>query len=330
MAAVRQAVWTVVAAPSTSEPMAAKIPIAAIPLVANHLLGIGCMCVAVAIFAVQDAASKLSTVTYGLPVLEVVAMRFIVNVVLNVIYYGPRRVPALLRSRRPGLQLVRGGVMSLATLCNYTALQYLRLDQTVTITFLTPLLVALMAGPMLGEWVGWRRMVAIIVGFLGVLLVFRPDLGGIHWAALLSVAGALVYALYIIATRYLAPIDDAVVMQFYTPLGGLLMFGPLIFLAWETPHGWMAWAALLSGGLWGLISHWFLILAHRRAPAPVVAPFIYTEIFWMVALGAVLFGDWPDRWTLAGTTIVIASGLYLLYRETVQARQERSNPSVTA
>jgi drug/metabolite transporter (DMT)-like permease len=330
MAAVRRSVWTTATAPSTPGPMVAKIPTTASPLVANHLVGIGCMCVAVAFFAVQDAASKLSTVTYGLPVLEVVAMRFIVNVVLNLLYFGPNRVPALLASRRPWIQLARGAVMSLSTLLNYTALQYLRLDQTVTITFLTPLLVALLAGPLLGEWVGWRRMVAIIVGFLGVLFVFRPDLGGIHWAAILSVVATLSYALYIIATRYLAPIDDAAVMQFYTPLGGLLLFGPSILLVWETPQGWMAWAAILSGGLWGLISHWFLILAHRRAPAPVVAPFIYTQIVWMVALGAILFVSWPDAWTLAGAAIVIASGLYLLYRETVRARQERSERATSA
>lgn len=299
-----------------------KTPVS--PLVANHLVGIGFMCVAVAIFAVQDAASKTSTVTYALPVLQVVAIRFIVNVALNVLYYGPRQVPALLASHRPWLQLVRGGVMSLSTLCNYTALQYLRLDQTITITFLTPLLVALLAGPMLGEWIGWRRMVAIVVGFLGVLLVFRPDIGGIHGVAFLSVAATFVYALYIIATRYLAPLDSMTVMQFYTPLGGLLMFGPTIFFVWETPQTWMAWAVLLSGGLWGTISHWFLIQAHRRAPASIVAPFIYTQIVWMVALGALLFGDWPDGWTLAGAAIVIGSGLYLFYRETVRARQTRS------
>lgn len=290
---------------------------------AHHLLGIGAMCVAVAIFALQDAASKSATVTFGLPVLQVVAVRFIVNAALNAVYFG-RRIPSLLASQRPGLQLVRGMIMSFSTLLNYTALQHLRLDQTVTITFMTPLLVALLAGPMLSEWVGWRRMVAIIVGFLGVLLVFRPDLGGIHWTALLSVLAAVCYSLYIIATRYLAPVDSAAVMQFYTPLGGLLMFGPLVFFFWETPASLWGWVALISGGVWGTLSHWFLILAHRRAPASIVAPFIYTEIVWMIALGALLFGQWPDGWTLAGAAIVIGSGLYLLYRETVRARERRS------
>lgn len=294
---------------------------------ANHLVGIGCMCVAVAIFAIQDTASKASTVLFGLPVLQVVAVRFIVNVALNTLYYGPRRVPALLASARPGLQLLRGAVMSLSTLLNYTALQYLRLDQTVTITFLTPLLVALLAGPILGEWVGWRRMVAIIIGFLGVLLVFRPDLGGIHWAAILSIAATVSYALYIIATRYLAPVDSAAVMQFYTPLGGLLLFGPLVLFFWETPVSAWGWVALLSGGVWGTLSHWFLILAHRKAPASIVAPFIYTEIVWMIALGALLFGQWPDHWTLAGAAVVIGSGLYLLYREAVRSREQRSDAS---
>ncbi|MEZ5925025.1 MAG: DMT family transporter [Hyphomicrobiaceae bacterium] len=294
------------------------------PSETGAMAGIAYMCIAVAIFAIQDATSKVSTVIYGLPVLQVVAMRFIVNAGLNTLYFGPRRIPALLRSARPGLQIGRGMIMSLSTLLNFTALLYLRLDQTMTITFLTPLLVALLAGPMLGEWVGWRRMLAIIVGFLGVLLVIRPDIGGIHWAVIPSIGATVAYALYIIATRYMAPLDSAEVMQFYTPLGGLLLFGPMVFFVWQTPTNWLQWLALLSVGFWGALSHWFLILAHRRAPASVVAPFIYTEIVWMILLGAALFADMPDGWTLAGAAIVIGSGLYLLYRETVRARQEKS------
>jgi drug/metabolite transporter (DMT)-like permease len=282
------------------------------------------MCVAVAIFAVQDTTSKAATVIFGLPVLQVVAMRFIVNVVINALYLGPHNVPKLLRSARPGMQLLRGGVMSLSTLLNFTALKYLRMDQTIAITFLTPLLVALLAGPLLGEWVGWRRMVAIVVGFLGVAIVVRPDIGFVHWAMLLSIAATFCYALYNIATRYMAPLDSAAVMQFYTPLGGLILFGPTVFFVWETPQSFAAWSILIACGLLGSVSHWFLILAHRLAPASLVAPFVYTEIVWIVALGALIFGDWPDAWTLAGATIVIASGLYLLYRETVRARQQRS------
>jgi drug/metabolite transporter (DMT)-like permease len=222
------------------------------------------------------------------------------------------------------MQLLRGGVMSLSTLLNFTALKYLRMDQTIAITFLTPLLVALLAGPLLGEWVGWRRMVAIVVGFLGVAIVVRPDIGFVHWAMLLSIAATFCYALYNIATRYMAPLDSAAVMQFYTPLGGLILFGPTVFFVWETPQSFAAWSILIACGLLGSVSHWFLILAHRLAPASLVAPFVYTEIVWIVALGALIFGDWPDAWTLAGATIVIASGLYLLYRETVRARQQRS------
>lgn len=302
----------------------------AVPLVSNPLLGIGWMCVAVAVFAVQDTTSKASTTIFALPVLQVVAMRFIVNAVINALYLGPHNLPKLLRSARPGMQLLRGGVMSLSTLLNFTALQYLRMDQTIAITFLTPLLVALLAGPLLGEWVGWRRMMAIVVGFVGVAIVVRPDIGGVHWAMSLSIAATLCYALYNIATRYMAPFDSAAVMQFYTPLGGLLLFGPTVFFVWETPASLGAWLVLIACGVLGSISHWFLILAHRLAPASLVAPFVYTEIVWIVALGALIFGDWPDVWTLTGAAIVIASGLYLLYREMVRARQRRSETAMGA
>lgn len=300
------------------------------PLVSNPLRGIGWMCVAVAIFAVQDTTSKSATVIFGLPVLQVVAMRFIVNTVFNIIYLGPQNLPKLMRSARPGMQLLRGGVMSLSTLLNFTALKYLRMDQTIAITFLTPLLVALLAGPLLGEWVGWRRMVAIVVGFLGVAIVVRPDIGFVHWAMLLSIAATFCYALYNIATRYMAPLDSAAVMQFYTPLGGTLLFGPAIFFVWETPTTLGGWAILIACGLLGSVSHWFLILAHRLAPASLVAPFVYTEIVWIIALGVVIFGDWPDVWTLTGAGIVIASGLYLLYREMVRARERRSEMATGA
>lgn len=311
------------------QPMTSPRPEAP-PLVSNPLRGIGWMCVAVAVFAVQDTTSKSATVIFGLPVLQVVAMRFIVNAVINAIYLGPHNVPKLLRSARPGMQLFRGGVMSLSTLLNFTALKYLRMDQTIAITFLTPLLVALLAGPLLGEWVGWRRMVAIVVGFIGVTIVVRPDIGGVHWAMSLSIAATLCYALYNITTRYMAPLDSAAVMQFYTPLGGTLLFGPTIFFVWETPQSLGAWLILIACGMLGSLSHWFLILAHRLAPASLVAPFVYTEIVWIVALGVLIFRDWPDRWTMTGAAIVIASGLYLFYREMVRARQRKSEMAAAA
>jgi drug/metabolite transporter (DMT)-like permease len=220
----------------------------------------------------------------------------------------------LLRTRRPWLQAARSLTLVISTALNFVALQYLQLDQTISILFVTPLLVALFAGPLLGERIGPQRLAAIAVGFIGVLIVTRPGLG-MHPAALLSVAGAVCYAFYGIWTRMLAAADSSSTTMFYSGLAGVVLLTPALPLIWRTPPSWAVVAGMVAVGAFGALGHWLLILAHARAPAAVLAPFIYTQLLWMIILGYVFFGDVPDRWTLIGGAIVTASGLYLLYRE---------------
>jgi drug/metabolite transporter (DMT)-like permease len=209
-------------------------------------------------------------------------------------------------------------LMIVTTGFNFLALRYLQLDQTITIFFLTPLLVAALAGPLLGEWVGWHRMLAILAGFAGVLVVMHPGIGTVHWAMLLALIATLGYAFYNLATRYLAAFDPASVTQTYTPLAGVLLLAPFAVGVWHWPDGAGQWLLLASLGFWGGLGHWLLILAHRSAPAAVLAPFIYLGLIWMSAAGFLVFGDVPTEWTLAGAAIVILSGLYLLARERKQ------------
>ena len=124
------------------------------------------------------------------------------------------------------LQVFRSVLMIVTTGFNFLALQYLQLDQTITIFFLTPLVVALLAGPLLGEWVGWHRMLAIIAGFLGVLLVMHPGIGTVHWAMLLVLIATRGLRALQLATRYLAAFDPAEVTQTYTPLAGVILLAP--------------------------------------------------------------------------------------------------------
>jgi drug/metabolite transporter (DMT)-like permease len=205
--------------------------------------------------------------------------------------------------------------MVVTTGLNFVALKYLQLDQNITIFFLTPLLVAALAGPLLNEWVGWHRMLAIIAGFLGVLLVMHPGIGTVHWAMFIALGAMLGYALYNIATRYLAAFDPAAVTQTYSPLAGVILLAPPALAEWHWPTEPLQLLMLASLGFWGGLGHWFLILAHRGAPAPVLAPFIYVGLIWMSALGFLVFGDVPTLWTLSGAAVVILSGLYLLARE---------------
>jgi drug/metabolite transporter (DMT)-like permease len=217
--------------------------------------------------------------------------------------------------------------MVVTTAFNFIALRYLQLDQTVTIFFLTPLLVAALAGPLLHEWVGWHRMLAIVAGFFGVLLVMHPGIGTVHWAMLLALVATFGYALYNLATRYLAAFDPPSVTQTYTPLAGVLILAPFALGAWHWPQGAGQWVLLASLGFWGGLGHWLLILAHRSAPAPVLAPFIYLGLIWMSAAGFLVFGDLPTLWTLSGAAVVILSGLYLLARERKQLGEAKGGPA---
>ena len=213
------------------------------------------------------------------------------------------------------MQVLRGLFMLGATTCNFIALQYLQLAETMSIFFATPFVVALAAGPLLGEWVGPRRLAAIAFGFLGVLVVMRPVVGGLPWQAIFSVFAMLSYAGYSITTRILAPTEKSATAQFYAAATGTIAYLPFVFAFWETPQTILHGFLLVLTGIIGFSGHQFMIAAHRYAPAAILSPFIYTELIWMIALGFIVFGDVPTQWTLLGAGIVIISGLYLIWRE---------------
>lgn len=266
-------------------------------------------------FSMLDATVKYLAAETDLPMAEITWVRFFVHALLTLIILGPAAVPRLVKARKPLQQWMRSGFMLSATMFNFVAVTHLRLDQTATIFFLTPLVIAALAGPILNEWVGWRRLLAILTGFFGIVIVMRPGFGWIHWAVLFSFGATLSYSLYSIATRYLSAHDDAQVTQFYTPLAGMIALAPFAYAEWVWPSGALTWALFIWLGVSGALGHWLLIQAYRFASAPVLAPFIYVNLLWMTSLGYLVFGDIPDLATVAGGAIVIGSGLYLLYRE---------------
>ncbi len=283
----------------------------------QRLIAIGLMSGALFCFACLDASVKW--LSGHVDPLQIVWARYMGSVVIVSIFVNQYTSPGVSRTMRPWLQVFRSLLLLGSTILNFFALKYLQLAETVSIQFITPFLVALLAGPILGEWVGPRRMIAIGIGFLGVLIVTRPGFGGLHPAAFLSVASAVCYALYGISTRLLAATDSSRTTMFYSGLAGVAIMTPIVPFVWVAPQSTLVWILLLAVGFWGAFGHWLLILAHARAPAPVLAPFIYGQLLWMLLLGYIVFGDFPDRWTLIGAGVVIASGLYLLYRE--QARR---------
>lgn len=281
----------------------------------SRLKAIGLMCVAIALFAGLDTTAKYVVTVLGLPLFQVVWMRFVVHGLMNLVVMGPVTFTRSLRSVMPGLQLLRGVFLFASTAFNFAALRHLQLDQSATIFFLTPFLVAVLAGPLLGEWIGWRRLIAVLVGFSGVILVLRPGFGGIHWAVIFSFLATASYAFYTISTRYLARYDPSFVTQVWSPIAGIFAMAPLAIPVWVWPADIGAWALLASLGIWGGCGHYLLILAHRRAPAPLLAPFTYISLIFQVALGWLVFHDVPSAWTAAGGAVIVGSGLYLLHRE---------------
>jgi len=291
----------------------------------QRLTGIALMTGAVACFACIDTSAKF--LNRHVDIVQVVWARFAVAFALGFIFYNPWTRPGLVHTLRPWLQLGRSALLITCTVLNVIALKYLQLDQTVSILFATPLMVALFAGPMLGEWVGPRRWVAIGVGFLGVLVVTRPGLGGIHPAAALSFIGTVLYAIYSITTRVLSRSDSTETTLFYSNIVGVLATSIILPYHWTTPRDIFVVLAMFCIGAFGAFGHFLLIAAHRLAPASVLAPFIYSELVWMILLGYLAFNDVPNQWTLIGAAIVIASGFYLLYHERrVRGRSDRTNP----
>jgi drug/metabolite transporter (DMT)-like permease len=284
------------------------------------LRAIGLMCLAWALFACLDTTAKYLGTFTDLPASQVIWMRFLGQFLAMIAVLGLLAVPSLLRARKPAMQLLRSLLLLGSTAFNFLALRHLRLDQTTTIGFLTPMTVALLAGPFLGEWIGWRRTIAIAVGFAGVLLAIRPGLTGVHPAVLLALGGMASYAVFSIITRYLAPYDRAEVTLFYSLLAGSFMVAPFALAEWVWPAGGRAWLLLLSMGAYGGLGHYLFILAHRYAPASTIAPFLYITLLTHSTAGYLVFGQVPDAWTLAGAAIVILSGLYLFQRERATAR----------
>ncbi|WP_246742802.1 DMT family transporter [Rhodomicrobium vannielii] len=281
----------------------------------RRLVGIGFMLTAVSFFAFLDTSAKFLGTIEHIPVVEIIWVRFLMNAVLIVVMLGPRGVMRAAPSKKPGQQILRSALLLATTAFNFAALQFLQLDQTSTIYFLAPFFVAALAGPLLGEWVGWHRLAAICVGFTGIIFVTKPGFGGIHWAVALALGSVFCHSLYSLWTRYLARFDAPRTTLVYTPLAGAVIMAPVALWNWQMPPDALAWGILLSMGLLGGMGHWFLILAHDRAPAPVIAPFTYINLLLVTCLGYLVFGDVPDIWTLVGAAIIVASGIYLLFRE---------------
>ena len=264
-------------------------------------------------FAVLDASAKW--LVQGLPVVEVVWLRFATHFVLMLALLAPLHGRALFRMHSPRLHLLRSAMLASMTGLNFWALQYLQLAETGAIQFSVPILIALLSAWWLHERLDARRWVAVVLGFVGVLLVIRPGSQAFHPAILLAVGNAVLYAAFNLLTRRMAATESPEAMQLLSAAGAALVLAPLALLQWQAPPDALSWGLIGLCGLMGGLGHLAVAMAHRYASAAVLGPFLYQQILYMALWGWLVFSQVPDAFVVAGSLVVVLSGLYLLWME---------------
>ena len=279
----------------------------------HRRIGIALVTVTTLMFATLDASAKWLVVS--LPVMQVVWMRFLTHSLFSIAAFAPSVKGDLLRWRHPRLQLLRGLMLAGMTGLNFWALQYLQLAETGAMQFSVPILIALLSAWWLGERLDARRWLAIAAGFAGVLVIIRPGSQGFHPAILLSALNAVLYALFNMMTRHLASSENPATTQLTSAVVATLVLTPIALWQWKNPDTLLEWCVMALAGLCGGIGHYCVAVAHRYASATVLGPFLYQQILYMTLLGWLVFGQVPDLSVVLGAVVVVASGLYLLWRE---------------
>jgi drug/metabolite transporter (DMT)-like permease len=262
-----------------------------------------------------DVSAKwLSTV--GIPTTEIMFARYGIHVGLLVLLVLPVRGWNLFRTGSWKLEVARGLCLLGSTAGNFLAMRYLPLTVTGALLFTMPLMVCALSGPMLGETVGWRRWLAITVGFVGILVIIRPGTEAFHPAALLSLFAALSGAVFGIFTRKLAGVDGAMTQQVYAGGIALVAITPFALTGgWVWPGDAISRVAFFTLGTAGVLGHLLISVAHRYATPATLAPFNYLQLLYLALASWVIFNQPPDNWFFVGATIIIGSGLYIWLRE---------------
>jgi drug/metabolite transporter (DMT)-like permease len=289
------------------------------PVEERRLLGIGLVLFAFLVFTWIDGSAKWLGLA-GLPVMQIVFMRYAGSLVIVAATTLPQQGPSVLRSANFGLEVLRALALLGSSVCNLTAVQYLPLTVTSSISFTMPLILCALSVPLLGEQVGWRRWTAIGIGFVGILIIVQPGTNAFHPAALLCVASAFFSSMYFLLTRRLAGVDSTATQQFYGNVIATVILLPFALANWVWPTNPVDWAVFGFIGLVGYGGHQFSTIAHRYAPASTLAPFAYSQIIFMTAISWLIFKQPPDIWLYIGAPIVIGSGLYIWQRERTLAR----------
>lgn len=301
----------------------------------NLVRGVGLILLSSLLFVAMNTIVKLESV--HLPVTEIGFFRQIVSLLPIGLVMSRQGGVAMLRTRRPFGHLFRGATGNLAMVPYILSLAWLPLADATTLTFASPLFVTALSVPLLGEAVGLHRWVAVLVGFVGVIIMTHPSLAwfasgtalGAGAGAGMGVLAAFLSALMMITIRQLGRTEAPVTTVFYFALIGCVIFGSTLPFVWVLPTGG-EWGGLAAIGLIGGASQLVMTHAYRNAPAAALAPFTYSSILWGTMFGYLIWAELPGRRMLAGALVVIASGLYIVYRETRRRARPNAAEAVAA
>ena len=282
------------------------------PKVQDPRLGIFLLCSGVAFFGVGEACVKILAADYH--ILQVVWARYVFHALVFLAIFSRSGIISQMKTSRPLLHIARSITLMLGTVTFFTALMFLSMPDAVAINFAAPLLVTALSIPFLGEKVGARRWLAILIGFLGVLVIIRPGMGLMHWAAILPLGTAVCYASYQIMTRIAARTEDTKTSLFWTSTVGVIVMSCIAPFVWKAPDA-QAWMIMIATGALFGFGHYLLIRAFEVATVSTLSPFLYTQIVWVTILSVIVFDELPDEYSILGTSIVIGSGLYIWHRE---------------
>ena len=283
----------------------------------NLRLGIILMIATSFVFAMQDGISRHLAGTYNTYMVVMVRYWFFAAFVIALAARQPGGIRAAVRTRQPRVQVFRALLLALEICVMVTGFTILGLVESHAVFACYPLLVALLSGPVLGEKVGWRRWVAIGIGFVGVLIILRPGYAVFDPAALIPFVSALMFALYGLLTRYVARQDTAAVSFFWTGTVGALAMTAVGIWFWEPMTGpdW-AWMGVLC--LTAVTGHFLLIKAFEVAEASAIQPFAYLQLVFATGLGLAVFGETLELPVAVGAAVVVGAGLFTLWRARVR------------
>ncbi|WP_050765069.1 DMT family transporter [Fulvimarina pelagi] len=296
---------------------------------AETLRGIAILVAATAVFPLLDAGGKILINSYGVSAGEVALLRLLQQSLWMIPFMAMRGGAGMFRVSQPGLNLFRGALLGGAGILFFAALGFMPLADAVAVFMIAPMLQVLLAVPILRETIGWRRVLAIMIGFCGALIIIRPSYAVFGPLSLLPLATAFLVSLYIILSRFASRGDEPLAMMLYAGIGGSVTVAAIMIaalpldveiLAWSWPEETAALWLILGIGAVGTIAHLLIVEAYSRAPAAALAPFSYAELVFAIFAGYVFFGDWPDGLKWIGMAVVVGAGLvvYLLERRSAK------------